>query len=256
MKQRMPVDIEAPERVAPPLPDRTSVPRAELAAQVRAAPAFVLLRRLATWAVGSRLTSRGELTLGEARRAVTRLGLPGDQGPNTAPARSAADFPELAELWQWAVATDMVRSDGATAMHGQRFPVLHGGADDDVLELWTVLVEEELHDWWAAYPLGFDLVAALAVCYRAPAGCTPADLVGGAVAAMDRSGWPLEGAAVEDSLELMAELLDSLSRLALVITEKDTARLTGLGAWALRPWLGSGGQAFAAEPDQVVGGRR
>lgn len=239
MKLDITVEVEQSDRVLPALQPVPLPSRRDLAGQARAASAFRLLRKLATWTEGCRVTSRGELTLAEARKAVARLGLPGDQGPGCAPARSAADFGDLHELWGWAVASDVVYLTGQRARPGRRVGVLSAGTDDEVLDLWAALVGFELDQWAAAFALQLDVVAAVAACCRTADACALTDLLDAATQA-EADGWPLEASAEPPDV-VLAEMLTSLGRLGLVLTSQDTVRCTGLGLWALRSWLATVG---------------
>jgi hypothetical protein len=239
MKLDITVEVEQSDRVLPDLQPVRLPSRGELACQARATSAFRLLRKLATWTEGCRVTSRGELTLAEARKAVARLGLPGDQGPGCEPARSAADFGELHELWSWAVAGDVVYLTGQRAHSGRRVGVLSGGTDDEVLDLWAALVGFELDQWAVTCALQLDVVAAVAACCRTADACAVTDLIDAATQA-EEEGWPLEASA-EPLDEVLAEMFTSLEGLGLVVTSKDAVRCTGLGLWALRSWLATVG---------------
>jgi hypothetical protein len=239
MKLDITVEVEQSERVLPALEPVPLPSHGELAGQARAASAFRLLRMLATGTEGCRVTSRGELTLAEASKAVALLGLPGDRGAGSAPARSAADFGELHELWGWAVAGDVVYLTGQRARPGRRVGVLGAGTDDEVLDLWATLVGVELDQWAAAFALRLDVVAAVVACCRTADACAVTDLVDAATQA-EEDGWPLEACA-EPPDEVLVEMLTSLGRLGLVVTSQETVRCTDLGLWALRSWLATVG---------------
>lgn len=227
------------------LPTVLLAPLPELAASARANQRLRDVRRVADWAVGRKVTKAGSLTLADARKAVVELRLPGDQGPGRTPARTAAEFPELTELWEYAVGAELVRPTPPAARPG---PALVELEDDDheVRQIWIDLFGSALDRWFDTPPLDLGLIPALLGVYLEPAGVSVSDLVADAIEHHVESFRPeqretVSGNVAEVTDPLFRELLSSLASLGAVDVEGEQVRITPLGTFGLSHWFESVG---------------
>ncbi|MEU9241311.1 plasmid pRiA4b ORF-3 family protein [Streptomyces sp. NPDC048385] len=131
-------------------------PRAELAAAARQVPLIASALRLAHWCQGGRaVTSRDVLKPALGRLAVQELGLwaqdgelsalrPAERDERLARLRSSGDLPCLDDPWRLAVYAGFVEIGKGIAHPGTGVPGTAG--DDEVLELWSDALANELDD--------------------------------------------------------------------------------------------------------------
>jgi hypothetical protein len=210
------------------LPAVRTPPIAELADQARECRRLRLVRRLAQWTGDRRITKSGQLTLADARLAVQELGLPGDQGPGVAKARSAADFTELDELWRSAVELELLSTHLGRATPGPGLAEL--ARDDDnrsVLDIWAELFDHEVDEVFWSDELARATVPLLVKIYVEPV-LPIGELVAGAAASGAGAG----------RLEVpVRRLLGRLNELGATTSDGDSVRVTGLGQFGLSGWF-------------------
>ena len=226
------------------LPAVLLAPLPELAAAARANQLLRDTCRLAEWAQGRKVTRAGRLSLPEARKAVTQLGLPGDQGPGRTPARTAADFPELTELWDYAVGAELIYAQSPAAVPGQGLGELRRDEDRDVCEIWAAFLDTALDRWFETPPLDLGLIPAMLAIYLQPAGVTVDDIIVDAIEQHLESFKPeLREVAARNLAEvadpILRELLGSLTALGALEVEGDEVRVTPLGTFGLCQWFES-----------------
>lgn len=222
-------------------------PVADLAPAARNCGRVRLLRRLAEWAEGRRTTKAGSLTLAEARAAVRDLRLPGDQGPGRTPARSAAGFPELQDLWELAVELELLQARGGRVEAGPALEALRYDRDRDVVEFWTALLAVTLDPSLPSLGVQAGLVPMLIRLYVDRLPVKVEELVleiaaaafgvdGGSVGSTPEVG--LLTAAYEPAVR--SQLAD-LEEIDAVVLDEDRAILTDLCRYGLSSWFEEGG---------------
>jgi hypothetical protein len=169
------------------------------------------------------------LTLADARLAVQDLGLPGDQGPGVAKARSAADFTELDELWHSAVELELLSTHRGRATPGPGLADLARDDDDrSVLDIWAELFDHEVDAVFWSDELARATVPLLVKVYVEPVLLPIGELVAGAAAS---------GAAPGRLETPVRKLLDRLTELGATTSDGDSVRVTGLGQFGLSGWF-------------------
>jgi hypothetical protein len=221
------------------LPAVRTPPIAELADRARECRRLRLVRRLAQWTGDRRITKSGRLTLADARLAVQDLGLPGDQGPGAAKARSAADFTELDELWHSAVELGLLSTHRGRAMPGPGLAELARDDDHSVLDIWAMLFDHEVDAVFWSDELARATVPLLIKVYVEPV-LPIGELVAGGASS---------GAGAGRLEAPVRKLLDRLTELGATTSDGDSVRVTGLGQFGLSGWFGTIGVEAPAITD-------
>jgi hypothetical protein len=259
------------------LPPVRLPPEPELAAMSRAAALLGRARGLADWlAPGRDITEQLELTVQDTIAAAHALGiqLPGkaDRGPEPLPGMpepgvvtSMRDVPELAQLWDTAIDAGLLDLDlaGDRAEPGADMALWPGGTDEEVLEVWSTtlpsvvnrLEDDAEFDDRASGLLDFAGVGwALMVLLFLARGkglpvreaseifreVTTDELAPGQA----EEEWRAWTQAHGDPAEYLLGMLQELGAISLpdqapdeAVEEGPVARLTPLGAWAMRELL-------------------
>lgn len=228
------------------LPTVLLAPFPQLAASARANQLLRDARRLAEWAQGRKVTKAGSLTLAEARKAVAELRLPGDQGPGRTPARTAAEFPELTELWEYAVDAELLYAAPPAVEPGSGLEELRRDDDRDVCDIWATLLDTALDRWFETPPLDLGLIPAMLATYLEPAGVAVSDIVVDAIEQHVESSRPELRETMARNMTAVAdpmlrELLSSLTGLGAVDIDGEEVRITPLGTFGLCQWFESVG---------------
>ena len=208
-------------------------PFGELAAAARGCQRLQAVRRLAEWTGERRVTKTGNLLLGDARLAVRELGL-----PDHPKARAATGFPELKELWSFAVGLGLVEVAAGRAEY-----VADDNSESAVVETWIDLLAATLHS--SGDQLSMPLLMRLYVDTR---GITVQDLAEHVISASLEIGMGggLESGAIPSGLRAALEpsirdLLGALTSIDALVVDGDLVRLSDLGRFGLVHWFESGG---------------
>ncbi len=259
------------------LPDRLPPvrlpPEPELAAMSRAAPLLARARGFADWlAPGRDITQQLELTVQDMIAAAHELGIPvpvkADTGPEPGMPEPAAvtsmrEVPELAKLWDIALDAGFMDLVGDRAEPGPDMALWPGGTDEEVLEVWSTTlpsvvnrVEDDAEfDDRGGGLLDFTGVgwALMVMLYLVRGEGLPVREASELIreAATDElppgqaeEEWQAWTLAHGDPAEYLLGMLRELSAISLPDQAPDeggddgpAARLTPLGAWAMRELL-------------------
>jgi hypothetical protein len=279
------------------LPPLRLPPEPELAAMSRAAPLLARARKLAEWVgTGREIAPEEELTARDAVAAAHELGItvPVQPGasvgalpgmPEPPAVASMRDVPELARLWYFALDADFLAlDDRADRVHpGEAMDCWPDGTDEEALDVWSTslpcvleLVEDvpdddtigaELLDFtgagWALMVLLF-LGRGAGVPVSEASGMIREAATDEMAPALRARAWRSWTRAHGDPAELLLAELAELGAVSLPGVppgpdgaDGPVARLTPLGAWAVRvvltedgveiPLLPPSGQMTAAD---------
>lgn len=227
----------------------------EVAAAARQCALLRSVRRVAEWVGAERkITKSGRLTLADARKAVQQLMLPGDQGPGRSPARRAADFEELDDLWHLALGAELLDEHASVVRPGPALKALEHGGDEEVTQVWCDLLGVRLDQIMWSEDLSDALVPVLMSLYVADVPLPKRDLGRAAVSvALDLDpdevdAVPLARAMLNGATQLVEEFTAELATLDAVV-DADGLVMTPLGRFGLHQWLETVGIAAPAVAD-------
>jgi hypothetical protein len=219
------------------LPTVQLPPFGELAAAARLCERLQAVRRLAEWTGERRVTKTGNLLLADARAAVRELGL-----PDHPKARAAGGFPELQELWSFAVGMQLIEVEAGRAEY---LAEADDDSDGDVVEMWIDLLAITLQDSGSEQML-MPLLMRLYVDTRGVTIEELAEHVLSASLEIAQGGTRVDlasiGSGLRGALEpIIRSQLGALAAIDALVVDGDRVRLADLGRFGLVHWFESGG---------------